>query len=127
MKITELMIGNWIDTPHGFDTITNIDGKNFLLETTKSNGLISLAEVKPIPITVEMLPTLNYSKWKDTDQLYTEGNCELELLPRNGGAWELYSFDESNGGRWFLKQLKYVHELHNMHTLLEVYFKVDSL
>jgi hypothetical protein len=114
MKASELRIGNWFKedmTLGGFSQITAeqiLDLYNDPLDDF----------YQPIPITEELLLRLGF-EYHSFDKNYViknkDGYCNS--IKKNDGEW-CYNNDISDANCYFIREVKYIHQLQNLYFAL---------
>lgn len=111
MRAEELRIGNWIEI---------IDSKELCTTVTKSTFDCNVdVFYKPIPITEEWLLKFGFEK-----QIYFDGNYVIKnkegyynSIKKDDGEW-CYNNDISDASCYFVKKVKYIHQLQNLYYAL---------
>lgn len=115
MKVEELRIGNLIWRPCCNDKVVEIRD-NGIIGLDRSRGIILLSEIKPIPITEDILLSYGFEKEHNGEYvtIYTKKDC-IEILCQKNVYYPYDSYSDVCLGR----ELKYVHELQNAIFILK--------
>lgn len=117
MRKEELRIGNFVNTNDYINLeVLGISSTNvgLKLECTKFIS-VDYNELKPIPITVDWLLKLGF-EYHTFDKNYvikTKDNWHNSIKEIEGD-W-CYNNDSSDAGCYFVRELKYVHQLQNLY------------
>lgn len=107
MRAEELRIGNWVEI---------IDSKGICTTVTKSTFDCNIdVFYKPIAITEDCLLMLGF-EYHDADENYvikTKNNWHNSIKEIEGD-W-CYNNDSSDANCYFVRELKYVHQLQNLY------------
>jgi len=124
MEANELMIGDWVYRPDCYDKVKEIR-QNGIIGLDNLRGLIGFSEIKPIPLTPEILEKNGFEKAlqiSDTEPFDTdeEGNKHYSY---NKTFWGWYQQDNifcipANGMGWLY--IKYVHQLQHALRLCKI-------
>ena len=129
MEIRDLRIGNWVNYCGAIDfvTVINTDDENFEFINTTSYSNISLEDIKPIPLTEEILKKFDFhclgKKRNWFDKEFINGydisiNLEGKISLGRFGVWQTMPFNK----------IEFAHELQNFwqyHTKEELTFKTE--
>lgn len=110
MTAKKLRIGNKIWRPCCYDEVAEIR-ENGIIGSDRLRGIIPFSEIKPIPITEDILLNCGFKKQNNGEYItiYTKTGCIDILCQKN--VYYPYNYYEDI----FLgKELKYVHELQNV-------------
>ena len=109
MTAGKLRIGNIIWRPCCYDEVVEIR-ENGIIGSDRLRGIIPFSEIKPIPITENILLNCGFKKEHNGEYItiYKKDDCIEILCQKNVYYPYDYHFDVCLG-----KELKYVHELQN--------------
>lgn len=110
MGAKELMVGDWVYRPDCHDQVKEISHTG-VIGIDGMRGLISFSELKPIPITKEILEKNGFKE--DGDWVYGDSDSYFIPTYQSGfdiGTWETH-IEPTEGIGDFSGNLKYVHEL----------------
>jgi hypothetical protein len=107
MRAEELRLGNWIEI---------IDSKGVYTTVTKSTFDCDVdVFYKPIPITVDWLLKLGFEYHAfDKNYVITTKDDWHNSIKEIEGDW-CYNNDFSDAGCYFVRDIKYVHQLQNLY------------
>lgn len=107
MRKEELRIGNWVDLKH-----EKYEYESFQFDFDMG---LKMEYIKPIPITVEWLLKLGF-KYHAADKNYviTTQKDWHNSIKEIEGDW-CYNNNFSDANCYFVRELKYVHQLQNLY------------
>ena len=118
MKSNDLRIGNIVKTENNtIDVFKLVSiGYDYVLLTDEYNDYDSLIEeLKPIPITEEWLLKLGFEYHAfDKNYVITTKDDWHNSIKEIEGDW-CYNNDSSDAGCYFVRDVKYVHQLQNLY------------
>ncbi len=124
MKLTDLKIGNYIQTPNGIDEIRGLINRNCFKDVfLVKNSDIEIEDVKPIPLTEKWLLKLGFDDSehkKGYTGLEYRSNVILDFVltkPLVMGEWQKDYCFELIQHRFV--EIKYIHELQNLYHVLK--------
>jgi hypothetical protein len=107
----ELRIGNWVeDFGDGYGRVEEIYLSDIL---TSANPVPQPIETfRPIPLTSEILDKIDYfgKTFHEGQPCYFNGD-DILILSK---SMELFKHSEVDGETWYIKKVKWVHELQNL-------------
>lgn len=104
MKSTDLMIGDWVYRPDCYSKVKEIR-ENGIIGLDHLRGIISFEELKPIPLTPEILEK-NGFVYDSEDKLFED------IYPRISMLYAQYRLVENGGINYGeMSEIKYVHQL----------------
>lgn len=104
MKSTDLMIGDWVYRPDCYSKVKEIR-ENGIIGLDHLRGIISFEELKPIPLTPEILEK-NGFVYDSEDKLFED------IYPRISMLYSQYRLVENGGINYGeMSEIKYVHQL----------------
>ena len=106
MKVGELRIGNWIWRPCCNDQVVEIL-ETGIIGLDKLRGLMSFEELKPIPLTHELLLQCGFDE--PCDGVYEHDEYNIELTHDYDNKWWV----SWNGGEDFWFSIENLHQLQN--------------
>ena len=117
MRKEELRIGNFVNTNDYINLeVLGISSTNVGLKLECTNFIsVDYNELKPIPITVDWLLKLGFGYHAfDKNYVITTQKDWHNSIKEIDGDW-CYNNDFSDAGCYFVRELKYVHQLQNLY------------
>lgn len=145
MEANELMIGNWVYRPDCYDVVKEIRA-NGIIGSDSLRGLISFKEIKPIPLTAEILEkngfyygytsneedlassTIAQLSEEDKGWVWDEGAGSVKVIfPNESDGGEIQICDQSfdRSMRFFFAENIMLHELQNAMRLCKIEKEIE--
>lgn len=125
MKNTELMLGDWTNTPKGFGRVEMIQDNDTIFTTAADgiDGACEASEIRPIPISDEILQANDFHHFID-DEIDVEGwlyehlDEEIIIIPEFDDTLTLVLYIK--GGQFYaeIPKINNVHELQHALRLI---------
>ncbi len=112
MKVTDLRIGNYIQTANGIDEVRGVLNRNCFKDVfLVKNGDVEIEDLQPIPLTEEWLLKLGFEENAgNTFSIKVESDCfKIEIYKK------IFFPYEYKGMLLPAIRLKYIHELQNLY------------
>ena len=115
MKATDLMIGDWINTPAGIAQVEliNNSGNNCIVGIIGGNGGI-ITDLQPIPLTAEILEKNGFMLFRSSFTVwYVENyiwNAPIKYYLRKEDKGWHFGYENHNGYH-FICNIMFVHQL----------------
>ncbi len=124
MKASELRIGNFLLFVNKLQEVSSIHSDNTIrLRKTKNDNChgcycVDSITINPIPLTEERLLSLGF-EYESFDENYVIKNRYgyYDSIKKDDGKWR-YNNDISDANCYFIRELKYVHQLQNLYYAL---------
>jgi hypothetical protein len=124
MKASDLRIGNYLLFVNKLQEVSSIHSDNTIrLRKTKNDNChgcysVDSIAINPIPLTEELLLTFGF-EYHSFDKNYViknkDGYCNS--IKKYDGEW-CYNNDISDANCYFIRELKYIHQLQNLYYAL---------
>ena len=126
MKVTDLMVGDWIQVKRGFDGhLTNEKIKGLLDDDSEPYPIIltteetvSLDDIVPIPLTEEILVKNGFERDENNQCIFKQNfkpqRFEIEYIGWSDGRWASHHL-----------VIKYIHQLQHMLRIVGVQKEIE--